>query len=216
MSSLISQQPRPSSPAPSLYDRDGYAWAKQQAEALRRRNMEAIDWENVIEEIEAGGRAERRVWVSNCAAAIERMLLVEHWKAPNAEDLREWQGEIHGFQLKMAGAVDANPSLQGEYAGMLAQAWTSGRRKAVTRLAEHSSDKAGASDNRLYRRVVRATLPEDCPYLVEHVAAYDPNVDKDPRDDVVPPGVARVFNRVLGEDYQILRGSPSRDLGWSR
>ena len=154
---------------------DGYAWAKQQAEALRRRNMEAIDWENVIEEIEAGGRAEPAGFGYQIAPpAIERMLLVEHWKAPNAEDLREWQGEIHGFQLKMAGAVDANPSLQGEYAGMLAQAWTSGRRKAVTRLAEHSSDKAGASDNRLYRRVVRATLPEDCPYLVEHVRRLRP------------------------------------------
>ena len=215
MSSPTSELANPSTTSPSLYDRDGFAWAKQQAEALRRRDLEAIDWHNVIEEIESVGRAGRGTWVANCAGALERMLLVEHWTSPGVADLRGWQKEIRAFQLEMASAIDDNPSLQGEYAEMLTQAWRRGRREAVDRLAEHFPDKAGALDDRPDERAANAGLPEECPYLVEHVAAYDPKVDKDPLDDVLPPGVAKVFNRVLGEDFEILEGL-SRSSGWSR
>ena len=31
----------------SLYETDGYAWCLQQAAALRARDLDAIDWENV-------------------------------------------------------------------------------------------------------------------------------------------------------------------------
>ena len=33
----------------SLYDHDGFSWGLQQAKALRQRDLEAIDWENVAE-----------------------------------------------------------------------------------------------------------------------------------------------------------------------
>ena len=36
-----------------LYYRDYYTWTRQQADALRRRDFEAVDWENITEEIEA-------------------------------------------------------------------------------------------------------------------------------------------------------------------
>ena len=38
-----------------LYDADPWSWSQQQAEALRRRDLGAIDWDNVIEEIEDVG-----------------------------------------------------------------------------------------------------------------------------------------------------------------
>ena len=34
-----------------LYRRDTYSWAKAQAEALRKRDLDAVDWTNVIEEL---------------------------------------------------------------------------------------------------------------------------------------------------------------------
>ena len=36
-----------------LYYRDYYTWARLQADVLRRRDFDAVDWENVTEEIEA-------------------------------------------------------------------------------------------------------------------------------------------------------------------
>jgi hypothetical protein len=32
------------------YDTDGYTWAMRQAEALRKRSANEIDWDNVAEE----------------------------------------------------------------------------------------------------------------------------------------------------------------------
>ena len=215
MPSLTSDLPRSRVTAPGLYQRDGYAWAKQQAEALRRRDLQAIDWDNVIEEIEAVGRAERKPWISNCAEALEHMLAIERWKSASPGTLRKWETEIGAFRRGMARALNTNLSLQGEYEEMLSAAWREGRQEAVERLAKYSADEAGAEDAWPYRKAWRAKLPEDCPYAVEHVAAYDPKRDKEPREDVWPPAVAVRLNTELGRDYKIRRG-PQRAQSWSR
>jgi len=205
----------------SLYRRDGWSWAQQQAEALKRRDLRAIDWDNVIEEIESVGRAEKGRWVSNCARALGHMLAVEHWKGATAGDLQHWETEIRAFRLEMAAAIRANPGLQGEYAGMLSEAWADGRARAVERLAGYAAGGEGASSSRPNLRIVDAQLPDECPYLAEHVAAYDPRRDKQPRSDVWPPGVAVAFNSGLGTNYEILRAdsrgrAPQRGHDWTR
>ena len=205
----MSDLPKPSMASNSLYRRDPFAWSKEQAEALRLRDLEGIDWSNVIEEIESVGQAQRQNWVSHCARAIEHMLAIEHCKTATSGNLRHWVKEIRAFRIGMASAIRRNQGLQWEYAEMLADAWTDGRACAVDRLAEYSTEAAGAEDDWPFRRVVRAKLPANCPYLVEHVAAYDPKRDKEPQDEVLPPGVAIVLNRVLGRDYAI-RSRPSR------
>ena len=43
----------------SAYDLDLHDWAHAQADALRRRSANEIDWENVAEEIESLGKQER-------------------------------------------------------------------------------------------------------------------------------------------------------------
>ena len=62
-----------------LYLSDAYTWAMQQAEALRRRDLDAIDWDNVIEAVEHAGRSERSSWKNHCARAIEHLIKLAHW-----------------------------------------------------------------------------------------------------------------------------------------
>ena len=221
MASLISGLPGPGATPSGLYRRDGYAWAKQQAEALRRRDLRAIDWDNVIEEIEAVGRAERKPWVSNCAQALEHMLAIEHCKTATPANLEDWEAGIRAFRGAMADAVDASRSLQGEYDEILAMAWKIGRRGAVERLAAYAAQAAGGRGSKPFLRAAEAKLPEECPYLVEHVCPYDPKRDKAPRNDTWPPGVAAVLNAVLDRDYEIIRrgprsGGPQRGHEWTR
>ena len=40
------------------YYRDHFTWSMRQAEALRKRDLDAIDWENVSEKIEDFGKGE--------------------------------------------------------------------------------------------------------------------------------------------------------------
>ena len=210
MASLIAERPRAGAAPSGLYRRDGYAWAKQQAEALRRRDLQAIDWDNVIEEIEAVGRAERKPWVSNCAQALAHMQAIEHCKTATPANLEDWETEIRAFRGAMADAIDASHSLQGEYGEILAMAWKIGRREAVERLAAYAAQAAGRRSPKPFLRAAEAKLPEECPYLVEHVCPYDPKRDKAPRNDIWPPGVAAALNSVLDRDYRIIRRGPRR------
>lgn len=215
MPSLTSAPPRPRATSPGLYQSDLYTWAKQQAEALRRRDPGAIDWENVIEEIEGLASEQKTRWVSHCARALEHLLAIERWQSASPGTLRKWEKEIRAFRRGMARALDTNLGLQGEYGEMLTLAWQAARPEAVERLAEYSAAEAGAEEDWPYRKAWRAKLPEDCPYLVEDVAAYDPKRDKEPREDVWPPAVAVRLNTVLGRDYKIRR-APRRAQSWSR
>ncbi len=44
----------------SLYDRDFFAWANEQAALLRAGRLAAADIDNIAEEIESMGRSEKR------------------------------------------------------------------------------------------------------------------------------------------------------------
>ena len=77
-----------------MYRNDPYTWALQQAAAMRRGDIAAIDRENVIEEIEDLGRAEERQWTKNCSRVIEHLLKMEDHPTPTASTLRHWRGEV--------------------------------------------------------------------------------------------------------------------------
>src|SRR5829696_3407565 len=85
----------------SLYDEDVYAWAKQQADALRRlartgRDLpNELDLENVAEEIEDVGKSE----LSKVESCI-RLILIHLLKlasAPQARSERKWRNQILAF-----------------------------------------------------------------------------------------------------------------------
>ena len=45
--------------APNLYERDFLAWIEAQGQALKARQVAALDWDNLVEEIESMGRSQR-------------------------------------------------------------------------------------------------------------------------------------------------------------
>ena len=97
MSSLNSDLPKQSTESSTLYRRDAYSWSKEQVEALRLRDLKGIDWDNVIEEIESIGLAQRQKWVSHCARAIEQMLAIEYCKTATDGNLRHWRKRSEHF-----------------------------------------------------------------------------------------------------------------------
>ena len=86
---------------PSLYDDDIVTWADAQVAALRalaaRSDLSnAVDWENVIEEIESVGRSQ--------VQGIESLLLqvlvhvLKYLSAPAAQSNQSWRAEVLAFQ----------------------------------------------------------------------------------------------------------------------
>ncbi len=98
---------------PSLYDDDIVAWAEEQAAALRTLGARgelsnAVDWENVAEEIESVGRSHIR--------AVEGLLiqtlahLLKRVSAPLAPSSTHWREEIVTFQTTAWSAYE--PSMR--------------------------------------------------------------------------------------------------------
>ncbi len=79
-----------------LYENDILLWSEQQAEALRRRATNEIDWENVAEEIEDVGKSERNSVESHLVQALLHDLKAEAW--PASREVPHWRAEARGHR----------------------------------------------------------------------------------------------------------------------
>jgi hypothetical protein len=85
-----------------LYDTDILLWSERQAELLRRHaagervNDTAIDWPNIVEEIEDVGRSERNSVESHLVQALLHDLKAEAW--PLSRDVPHWRAEARGHR----------------------------------------------------------------------------------------------------------------------
>jgi hypothetical protein len=64
---------------PDLYDTDILLWSEQQAKLLRRRAANALDWDNLVEEIEAVGRNKLHAVMLHLRLALLHDLEAEAW-----------------------------------------------------------------------------------------------------------------------------------------
>ena len=203
--------------AADLYNSDIYSWSAKQAAALRRRDFAAVDWDNVIEEIEDVGGRHRDAWTSLCSRTIEHLLAIEHHHKASKEELKGWAAEVRGFRRKMARLIINNNGLQGQYRSMFAEAWKDAREEACERLAGYDQEHNPLLDEGVALRRHDDSLPQDCPYRLEDVTAFDLKRDAGPRRanptprlDVWPLEVAQVLNQRLFTNY------PTQEQGWSR
>ena len=197
-----------------LYDKDFWSWTQEQAGALRRRDVDAIDWENVIEEIETLGRSEEHAWTSHCTNVISHLLKIEY--SGSERDLRHWRKEVRGWRVQMFRKLRDHAGMKHKLPEMLARAWGDGRSDAVAELVNHGAPASWADEKALRRRW-QGRLPVDCPYGLEDIAGCDPYDKKaEPRGDVWPAPVARTLNEGLGADYPVRVRGVERGSGRSR
>jgi len=83
-----------------LYERDALAWADYQAALLRRLAAgegvnEAVDWPNVIEEVQDVGLSELRA----CQSLLEQALahLLKLHALPESQAAKHWRDEVRAF-----------------------------------------------------------------------------------------------------------------------
>jgi hypothetical protein len=80
----------------SLYEADILQWSEEQAELLRRRAANQLDWENVAEEIEGVGLNELHAVTSHLTQALLHDLKAQAW--PLSRDVDHWRAEARGHR----------------------------------------------------------------------------------------------------------------------
>ena len=158
----------------NLYDRDFYTWAVQQAAALRRRDFSAVDWENVIEEIETLARTEERSLKSQYARVMEHLLKLQYRGDEETEPVAGWRKSVDQARGEIEEILQESPGLKSKRDEVLARAWHSARRAVIDAFAHHAI--AGIKDDSMHlrerKRLTREwsqTLPQVNPYTREQV-----------------------------------------------
>jgi hypothetical protein len=93
----------------TLYDQDFYAWTQCQVELLRSGQLQALDIENLIEEIESLGKQERQE-LENRLGMLLGHLLKWHYQ-PEARS-RSWWATIREQRRRIQRHLKQNPSLK--------------------------------------------------------------------------------------------------------
>lgn len=110
-----------------LYDKDVYTWALQQADALRRRSANEIDWENVAEEIESVGRSQASELHSRYGVLVTHLL---KWLFQPERRSRSWENSIRVQRYEIGRVLAANPGLKSSLDAIFGGAYVAARLNA--------------------------------------------------------------------------------------
>ena len=104
------------------YETDFYQWTIEQSEALIDQNFEKLDWENIIEEIEALGRSDYQAVVSLLTRIIQHNLKIDYANKPQYN--RHLQAEIKAFSntIRRRYSSSMTPKLEVEWEGIYSDA----------------------------------------------------------------------------------------------
>lgn len=124
---------KPGHPSPPFdtasppYELDAYGWAMAQAQLIRERRFDEIDWDNVAEEIEGVAKSEQRAAES---ALRLIMLHILKWLHQPERRTRSWATTIKTQRVAYAQVIRQNPGLKSRLDEMRENAYALARVEA--------------------------------------------------------------------------------------
>jgi hypothetical protein len=143
-------------PAPSdadLYEADFYAWTQAQAQKLRDHSANAIDWENLAEEIDSVGKSQKHEIRNRLVQLLAHLL---KWEVQPQKRCMSWQSTISEQRVRINGILEMSPSLWRTPADSLDWSYRYGRREAARET-----------------QIALKNFPETCPYTIDDILNDD-------------------------------------------
>ena len=142
----------------TLYDSDFYQWTQETLRQIQERDFENIDWENLAEEIEALGRAEKNAILSYLEQLLIHLLLYQYWKPVRYLYTSGWENEIDEFRSRLERML-ASKSLSNFFTLQVDNAYSKAKRRAIKKFVRAGLDAP--------------IFPEQCPYTIEQLLDLD-------------------------------------------
>jgi hypothetical protein len=133
------------------YETDFHRWAETQAGLLRTRSANALDWDNLAEEIEALARSDRREIRNRLVVLCAHLL---KWEFQPRLRSNSWRSAIREARRQIADLIEESPTLAPYPATKLADSYGRGR--------EDAEAETGLPD-----------LPTVCPWTPEQLLDRD-------------------------------------------
>ena len=136
-----------------LYDRDFYLWVESTVQQLRQKQLDKIDWENLIEEIESLGKSEKNALKSNLRILLMHLL---KWQYQPNKRSNSWSYTITEHNIRINQAFQDSPSLKRYFTEIFEDCYQDAR-------------KLVAKETGLNIQI----FPLDCPFSQEDVLNSD-------------------------------------------
>ena len=137
----------------TLYEIDDSLWLEETIELLKAKKFDALDLDNLIEELEDLGNEKKFRAASFLQQIIRRCLLLQFWTREREYNQAHWQAEIVSFQYQLKRYLTTNlrKYLEQEFEQIYFESLQYVRQK---------------TDNKV-------NFPDICPYSLEEL--LDPN-----------------------------------------
>lgn len=131
-----------------LYENEYDRWLTEMVNLLKNRDLENLDYDNLIEELEALGRSERNAVKSLLLQIIVHLMLYQFWQLEKERNANHWAAEIITFRVQLED-------------------------KLTTNLRNYLADELPKIyQNALlivHKKTQLTSLPEQCPYSLEQL-----------------------------------------------
>ncbi|MGB3207562.1 MAG: DUF29 domain-containing protein [Crinalium sp.] len=105
----------------SLYEQDFVAWCEDTANKLKKRDLDHLDFDNLIEEIESLGRSDRRELKNRLTVLFAHILKRMYVNSP--ENFNGWELTIIEQRRQIQDLLEDSPSLKSYLAEILAKVY---------------------------------------------------------------------------------------------
>ncbi|NCO74570.1 MAG: DUF29 domain-containing protein [Cyanobacteria bacterium] len=110
-----------------LYDTDYNLWVLETVKKLEKRDLDSLDWDNLIEEVLDLSRRDKRKLESLLMRLIEHLLILKYWDLERERNRGHWQGEIINFRKQIKRILKDSPSLKPYLQDVFEECYQNGR-----------------------------------------------------------------------------------------
>jgi len=136
-----------------LYDADFHVWALEQAELLRAKRFDALDLDNLIEEIEELADTKLSAVLNNARVVMEHLLKLQH--GPATDPRNKWRARVREHRRRIH--TDLTPRIEQILARELPRLYAMARADAAAGMRDFGEHAAADA------------LAEACPVTLERV-----------------------------------------------
>ena len=147
-----------------LYEKDFNLWREVIIKQIKDKNFQAIDWENLLIELEDMGKSEKRAFISNLTILIAHLVKLMIQKDATNSMKISWYNSITEHRFRIETDLKENPSFKYSIEESMTKAYKQAKRLAIK---EGQKSKFG----------VRKPLPEEypnlCPFTLQQLLDED-------------------------------------------